>query len=244
MALREPSLLPGVNAAMVGLEAGAEKDVTVTFPDEFVDEALAGKSIPYHFKVHEVHEAQVPELTDDLAKQVGAESADDVRERIRQNLAAEKAHSQESAVRDQLVQALLDGLDFPVPPHVLSRSTYEALSRIYEQEIRQGVPEDDLRSRQKELMERAGEVARQQLRRYYVLRKIADAEKIEVEPDELYSAVDSLSRSQRIAPKAMARRLRDSGRLGDVIVAVREAKTIDRLVSLAEISEPAGSDKE
>lgn len=237
LALREPELIPGVSSELTGLSAGAEKNVTVSFPADFGIEALAGQKAAYHFTIHEVHAAQVPELDDSMAKQIGAESADQVRERVRQNLEAEKTRREDQAVRDQIIRCLVGNLEFPLPPNMLRRESYQILNRLYENEARSGASADSLKERLKELMDQANKRAQIQLRQHYILEKIADAEDLKVEANELEGAIRTLSNVHRVSVKVMARRLRESDRLADLLQSIREAKTLDRLVSLADIVE-------
>lgn len=237
LALREPELLPGATAVLAGVEEGDSREATIEFPEDYAEKTLAGKSVTYAFEVLEVHAAVVPELTDDLAREVGAESADQVRERVRENLVDEHQRNQNRAVREQIVRAVMDGLDLDLPPSLLRRETHEALRSLYEREARSGQTPDDVQGRQQELMDQASAVARQHLARQYVLRKIAEAEEIEVEPHDLNVAVASLAQMQSVTPRVMVRRLRDSGRLGDVLSGVRESKVVDHLLELADVTE-------
>jgi trigger factor len=236
LALRPPELLPGSIAALTGAEAGSEHALNVTFPDDFAEKSLAGQSADYTIKVIEVHAAEIPELTDAMAKEVGADSVSDFRERIRRNLEADRGRQAERAIRDQLVETLLRQVpDFPLPPTVLARETYGVGSRLFDQEMRSGKTAEDVEASQKQLLERARELARERLKRMYVLRRIADAEDIKVERSELDATVESLSQYHRVSAKVMQRRLHESGRIADVLVNIQENKVIERLVALAHV---------
>jgi trigger factor len=233
--LRDPEFIPGAMAALTGLEAGAEKAVTVEFPEDYGEAALAGQSADYAFNVIEVHAAQIPEFTDDMAKEVGAEDASEARARIRQNLEMDKTRRETEATRQAVVQQIVSQVDLPLPPNVLSRETHQTFFRLVQEEMRQGKEEGQLRERQAELMQTAGDMARQRLLRYYVLGAIADEEDITVERPEIEEALDTMSEMHRVSPKVLRRRLRDSGRISDVIVGIREGKTVSFLVEKAEI---------
>lgn len=232
--LRQPEFIPGAMDALVGAEAGSEEEIAVEFPEDYGETALAGESAVYRFQVLEVHAAQIPEFTDDMAKEVGAEDAGEARERIRKNLEADKSRREAEAARQAVVQQVVSQVDLPLPPSVLSRETHEAFFRLVQEEIRRGTEQDQLRERQKELMEQADNLARQRLARYYVLGAIAEKEDISVERGEIDEALKTMSEMHRVSPKVLSRRLRDSGRISDIIVGIRESKTVSFLVEKAQ----------
>jgi trigger factor len=238
-AMRAPEIIPGTMQALLGAAAGDTRSAVIQFPADYAEKPLAGQTADYVFKVIEVQTGIVPTFTDAMAKEVGADTTDQVRERLRQSIEADRKRQQDEHVRQQLVAALGEKLDFPLPPGVLARETYQMMARLFEHEMQSGKTEAELQGRQKELGEQARRLARQRLKRYYLLRRIADAENIEVERQEIAEAVESLSRANRMAPKVLQRRLAESGRINDVVIGIRENKIISRLMSLANITEVA-----
>ena len=235
--LREPELLPGCSASLAGIAAGEEREIEVVFPEEHGVEALAGKTLKYKVTVLEVHAAQAPEFNDEFAQGMGFEDTESMKGLIRTNLEQRKADEQREALRNQVRQAVMGGVNFALPPTLLKHGVAQALQRIQQQEQRSGADEEALTKRQDEFQEQAEETAERQLREHYVWQKIADAEEVSVEGAELQGLVAEFARSQKCTEKVMLRRLRDSGRLTDLMLNVRESKAIDRVVELAEITE-------
>ena len=91
LVLGSGSFIPGFEEQLVGAKAGEEKDVTVTFPEEYQAEHLAGKEAVFSCTIKEVKEPVAAELDDELAKKFGAESLDALKEQIRERLEAEYA---------------------------------------------------------------------------------------------------------------------------------------------------------
>jgi len=239
VALREPELIPGTIQGLAGLRAGEKKELDVTFPANFHEKALAGQKAHYVFTLLEVHGAQTPELTDELAKTTGAESVQQMRERVRDNLKAEREHGEEQSVRQQILTALLAGVEIPLPPTRLRQTSYDILMRLYDREIRRGTPQEQLGQRQGELQRMADEEARNSLKRHYVLQRIAEEEKIEPDMERVNGMVHYMAAANQVTPKVLIRRLQESGRLADVMVSVREQMVLERLVQLAEVSSSA-----
>jgi trigger factor len=236
VALRDPELIPGTTVGLAGLRAGEVKELDVTFPANFHEKALAGRNAHYVFTIIEVHGPQTPELTDELAKSAGAESAEQMRERVRDNIKAEQERHQEHSMRQQILTALLAGLDIPLPPARLHQTTYDILMRVYDREIRRGTPQEQLGQRQEELQRQAEQEARHSLKRFYVLRRIAEEEKIEPDNERVNRMIHYMAAANRTAPKVLVRQLQENGRLEDVLVSVREEMVLDRLLALAEVT--------
>lgn len=242
LVLREPEMLPGVMTALVGVSAGDEKDVTLTFPADYREECLAGKSLPYHFSVKEVHGRQVPELTDELAKEAGTEGVADLRDKVKTNLQSQETRNRDQQLREQLVQALLSGLDFPLPPTVLKQEKEGLLKEYYDQAVRAGKKPEELREMSQEMATRAEGEAAAKLRRHYVLEAIAKAENITVDNREISSMVSYFARYERVSPKVMIKRMQENGQIPGLIASLTETKTVDQLVQWADIAEVPATD--
>lgn len=235
--LRQPELLPGVATLLAGSVAGDEKDIEITFPADFGEEVLAGRTFPYHVSVSEVHGLEKPEFDDELAQKVGMESAEQIRERVRENLGVEKKREADRVVREQVVRALTATLDFPLPSIMYTRTAANVMQRLREEQARGGGMPEKTQKSHDEMVARANQRAREELVRFYALQKVAEAENIQLEAKDLDQALDMFAEMQQVTPKVVLRRLRDSGRLNELLLSLREAKTIDRLVELAKVNE-------
>lgn len=240
LTLREPELIPGTQAALTGVVPGEQREVDVAFPADFHETALAGQKAHYTFTVLEVHASEMPALDDSLAKSMGAESMEDMRQRIRGGLEAEQRNRAEQVVRQRVLNAVLSGLDFPLPASRLRMQTHNVLSRLFESERRRGTTPEQLRERRDELQRRAEQEAVLDLRRYYVLRRIARAEGIETDQQQVGNIVAYFARTHGLAPKVMARRLQESGQLEGIAASVLEQQVLERLTELADIVEETG----
>lgn len=242
LVLREPEMLPGVMTALVGVSAGDEKDVTLTFPADYREECLAGKSLPYHFSIKEVHGRQVPELTEELAKEAGTEGIADLRAKIKTSIESQEKRKGDMQLREQLVNTILSGLDFPLPPTVFKQEKESLLKQYYEQETRAGLKPEELREKSQEMAARAEGEAAAKLRRHYVLEAIAKAENITVENREISSMVSYFARYEQVSPKIMVKRMQESGQIPGLVASLTENKTIDQLLSWADIAEVPAAD--
>ncbi|MDT8391772.1 MAG: trigger factor [Lentisphaeria bacterium] len=232
VALREPEVLPGIAEALVGVEAGSAKDIEVSFPDDFYESAFAGKTLTYHVDIIEVHAASTPELTDEFARDLGAESAEDVRMKVRSNLEMQEQREKAEAVRQAVVDQLLDKVDFDVSPALHARESYDTLVNLYQQAARSGKKEEDIQENIDTLRRQADEQATATLKRRFILEKIADAEGIKIDPSELNATIQMMARYQNVTEKKVLQRLRESGRLYDLMDSLRANHTIQRIIEL------------
>ncbi len=228
LALREPEMLPGISQSLPGVKAGEKKEIKVDFPGDFFEKILAGRTLSYVVEVQEVQGPNIPELTDETAREFGAENADDVRQKVRVNLEQRAEQEKQERQRREIVAALLDAADFPVPPVVLAAETYVIMRQIYEQRAR-SESEESLQEKQDEMRQQAEEAARRRLRRNYILRRIADKEEIKIEQKEVTEVIEALSRRHRIAADKLVAQLQESGRMSDLLDEVRASKTLGRL---------------
>jgi trigger factor len=242
VALREPEILPGVTAALAGAEAGGGRDIEIVFPEDFYESMFAGRTLPYHVEVVEVHASVVPELTDEVAKSMGAESADDVRERVRANLESEERRQKFTARREAIVDQLLGKVDFPLPPTLLARESYEALVGLYQQAARDGAAEDQLKEQMESMRHEADRVAQRTLKRKFLLERIAEAEELQLDPREIDATIRMMAQYQKMSEKKCLQQLRESGRLMDLIDDLRSNRTLQHLLQIHAREDAAGGD--
>ncbi len=109
------SFIPGFEDQVIGHKSGDEFDVNVKFPDTYHAENLAGKDARFAVKVHEVRKHILPELNDELAKSVGQETVDALREHIRKIFAEQYADAAQRDMRNELLDILADKVKLDLP---------------------------------------------------------------------------------------------------------------------------------
>lgn len=116
LTLGSGSFIPGFEEALVGAVAGEERDVNVTFPENYAKE-LAGKPAVFKCKVHEVKESIKPELDDEFAKDVSdtCETLDDLKKEITERLKAERQEAADNAFEEKVLDAVIDGMKADIP---------------------------------------------------------------------------------------------------------------------------------
>ena len=174
----------------------------------------------------------IPELNDDFAKELGAEftTLDDLRNRLRENMKAEKLHEAENRGKDQIVEELVKRNDFPVPDAMLDQQIDLRLERGLRALAAQGMKTEDMKRMDFGRL-RAGqrEAALREVKASLILEQIADAEKIEVGDEEFDHELQALATQSKQTIEQVRARLTKDGGLDRIRHRIRNEKTLDSL---------------
>ncbi|MDR0967889.1 MAG: trigger factor [Rickettsiales bacterium] len=109
------SFIPGFEEKIIGHKAGDEFDIKVRFPKEYHSADLVGKEAKFEIKIHEIRKHILPELNDELAKEVGIESVQKLREHIREILTEQYSGAAKKEMRNELLDILADKVKMDIP---------------------------------------------------------------------------------------------------------------------------------
>lgn len=117
LTLGSGAFIPGFEDQLIGCKAGDEKDIVVTFPEEYHAKELAGKEATFKCKVHKVEETILPEIDDEFAKDVSdtCETLDDLKKEITERLKAERQEAADNAFEEKVLDAVIDGMKADIP---------------------------------------------------------------------------------------------------------------------------------
>jgi trigger factor len=187
-------LIPGFEEQLRGVGAGEQREVKVTFPDDYQAEELAGKEAVFAVDVKEVKEKQLPELDDDFAVEAGGyDSLDELRSEIEDRIKEAEERAIEGEFREAAVDAVVAGSSIEVPHELVHSKAHEMWHRTARRLATQGVdPQRYLEltgKTEEELVVESESDAELALKREAVLAAIVDAEGIEVSDDEVNEAL-------------------------------------------------------
>lgn len=193
------SFIPGFEEQMIGMKVGEEKAIEVTFPEEYHAAELAGKPATFEVKVHEIKSKEIPELDDELAKEIDeeVESLDALRAKLKEQTAKEKLSASETALRDDLVEAAARNAEVDIPEVMIETEVNRMMDEFGQRLQSQGMnlelyfqfsgqDEEALRGQMKE---DAGNRVRVSL----TLEAIGKAENIEVTEEEVNEELQKMS---------------------------------------------------
>ena len=188
---------PELVAALEGMKAGDEKEgVTVKFSETAAPDALKGKEATFSIKVKMLRKQSMPDDAK-LVESAQAESMEKLRGGIRERLEKRATDEELARRREQAIDLLLKKTDFAVPPTMVQRQTEANLGQIAQQMQYAGVSGDYIEKNRESIIKNATDEAEKQVRLYYILRDIAEAEKLE--SDEK----DEAKKDHSLAEKAL-----------------------------------------
>lgn len=182
--------IPGFEEQLVGVKAGEQKDVNVTFPTEYHAEDLAGKEAVFKCTVHEVKEEQLPELDDEFAKDVSEfDTLDELKQSVRERLEKYAQASAENQMQDAALMKVVEANEIEVPA-VMVEDEMNRMTQELDQQLRyQGLTlAQYLEFTKKDMAAFREEIkpdAERQVKTRMILVGIAEAEKLEVSDEEM-----------------------------------------------------------
>ncbi|MCO4778700.1 MAG: trigger factor, partial [Lentibacter algarum] len=126
--------IPGFEEQLVGVKAGDEKNVEVSFPEEYQAEHLAGKAAIFECKIKDVKEPKAAELNDELAQKFGAEDLAGLKGQIAERLEAEYAGASRAVMKRGLLDALDKLVSFDLPPSLLDAEAGQIAHQLWHDE--------------------------------------------------------------------------------------------------------------
>jgi trigger factor len=223
--------MPEFTENLRGASAGDERVFEVVYAQDAAEQRLAGKTFTYTVKVHSIKQKSLPEVDDQFATQLGEfKNLDEVRQRIRESMEAERKHAAEHQAKDKLVAELVKRSEFEVPEALVDRQIDMRLERGLRALAAQGMKAEDIKKMDLNRL-RVGQrdLALQEVKASLVLDKIAEEEKIEVSDAEIDKEIEALATQSKQTPEAIRARLTRDGALDRIRNRIRSEKTLDFL---------------
>ncbi|HYK36304.1 trigger factor [Alloacidobacterium sp.] len=219
--------LPAFNEALRGSKPGQELKFEVSYPEDFGERRLAGKTVSYDVEVKAIKNKVQPDLTDEFAKELGEyEGIEDFKQKLKDHLANDKKHRLEGETRDKIVEALIAKYQFPVPESLVQQQVDARLDRGLRALAQQGMRTEDMRKLDFDRLRGAQrDSALNEVKGSLLLDRIADEEKIEVADAEVDRELELLSLQMREPLETLRKRLTDDGGIARIREQIRREKT-------------------
>ncbi len=228
----------GFEEQLVGMDVGEERQITVTFPEAYGNEKLAGKEALFEVKVHDILEAVAMEINDDLAVAFGESDLAALKDKVRQQIELDYGQLARARLKRALLDQLADAHDFPVPSGMLE-TEFEAIWNQLDQDRQQGRvdPEDEGKS-EEDLKAEYRTIAERRVRLGLLLSEVGRQNSIDVTQEEANRAIVREAQSHpghereildfyQKNPEAISR----------LQAPIFEDKVVDFIVALAKVTE-------
>jgi len=189
LALGSGQFVPGFEEQVAGMKAGDERDIDITFPEDYHAE-LAGKAVVFHVKANAVKVKEIPELDDDFAMDISEfDTLNELREDVRKKLTEQREQAVKQEFENVLMDKVADGIQADIPDDMIENRAHSFLEGFERQLMGQGMTMEQYLQMtggsEDALLEQAMEPAKQQVRLDLAVSAIIKAEKIEVTDEEV-----------------------------------------------------------
>jgi trigger factor len=226
--------MPEITEKLRGQSAGAELSFPVSYPADYADARLAGKTLQYQVKVHAIKQKQLPELNDDFAKDLGQfETLEQLRGDLRNRLLAQKQRRTDREAKDRLLDALVAGYDFPVPEALVEKQLDSRLERTVRALAAQGVDPRQLENNWAEWREKQRDAAHRDVRAGILLERIAEREGMQAEDADVDQEIKELAQGSGQPPETIRARLTQPESLVKLKTRIRSEKAHELLYRTA-----------
>lgn len=229
------AFLKGFCEQLIGARPGEQRHVRVDLPAELAPPALAGKTATYVVDLQAIKEKKLPELNDEFARKVGAESLAQLQEDLRKGMMAEREAEVASELRQQVMTHLLGRISFDLPESLVAQETRSIVYDVVRENTMRGASKEQLEEKKDEIYGFAQKSARDRLRSSFILDAIAEKENITVTAEEMERRIAVMAQRYRTTPAKLKAQLAEKDALGEVEEQVRVSKTLDFLVANATV---------
>ena len=231
------SFVPGFEDQLIGAKAGDEKDLDITFPEDYAAD-LAGAAVVFKVKVHEVKERQEPTVDDEFAKDVSEfDTLADLEKDIREKLEKTRGEQADREFESALVQQLVDNMECDVPEAMIDYQADQLVQDYANRVQGSGFRFEDylnmMGTTMDQMRAQAKESAGRQVRQNLALEAVANAEGFEITDDEVEAEIKRLADEYDMEPD----QVRSAVPVEDLKHDLRTKKAVELIVSTAKVGE-------
>jgi trigger factor len=229
--------IPAFEEKLIGLKSEEEREIEVSFPEDYGYTKWAGKTISFHVKIKEIKEKILPPLDDEFAKDIGDyASLEELKAKLSGEIQREKELALGRQLKDQVVDQLLQAHPFEVPENLVEEQTNALVSDTKLRLTAQGLELKNLGLSEEKLQGDYRTMAEKQVRAFLILEKIAGQEGIEVTDEEAEARLREISERMHQKFDVVKHYYEKNGLLPEVKAGIIRDKTLDFLIERANIN--------
>jgi len=224
---------------IAGASVGDRRQVDIDLSTAVADASLQGKRIQAEFAVVDVKRLRPPEMTHEFLHNFGVHSEDQLNELIRVLLKRRLEYLQRQAARQQVASHIAATQQWQLPEDLLMRQARKALARRLMEMKSEGISEEEIKSRQRMLEQDILETTALSLKEHFVLQKIAEVEKIDVDEEDIDDEIERMAEQSEESPRRLRARLEKEDLLEALAAEIIERKALDLILDSAEYEDYA-----
>lgn len=194
------TFIPGFEDQIIGMEVGEEKDINVTFPEDYHAKDLKGQPVVFKVKVNEIKEVKLPELDKDFFEDLGMEGIDSkesLEKQVKENIEAKKEQQAEDKYIDELLAKISENTEIDIPEIMIDEEAHRMVHQFAEHIGMQGISIDQFykltNSSEADLKEKYKDEALKRVKNRLIIEEIIKEEKIEVSEDEIQARIEEIA---------------------------------------------------
>jgi trigger factor len=217
-----------------GAKAGATHLVDITMSDSVADTSLRGQKVQATLEVKDVKKMRLPEMTHEFLHNFGVHTEDQLREQIRVLLQRRLEYTQRQSAREQVLAQIAAASNWELPQDLLVRQARKSLARRVMEMRDSGMTEEEIRGRQRLLQQDILRSTALALKEHFVLQKIAEEEKIEVDEDQINDEIERIAAQNDESPRRVRARLEKEDLIDTLAAQIIERNSLDLILQSAE----------
>ena len=228
-------MIPGFEDNLIGVHAGEEKTLHLTFPDEYADAEVAGKAVEFEVKAHRVEEAVLPELDEEFVAGLGVREGgiEAFRAELRGNMERELSDGVRNLLKQRVLEALLEGQEFELPSALVDEEIGRTMER-QRAEIRHSGMDPDQLPIEASMFE---EAARRRVTLGLLMAETVKLHDIRVDPERVRQRIETIASTYEDEADVVNHYYSDPQRLAYVESTVLEDQVVDWILERANVSE-------
>lgn len=238
LTLGSNAFVPGFEDQLIGAQGGEDRTITVTFPSDYGNDKLAGREAEFRVHVKAVKAPNEVAINDDLAKQIGLESLDDLKQRVSEQLQGDYGRASRVHLKRRILDALDAAHDFPLPKGMVD-AEFDMIWRQVEAELkREGASAEDEGKSEDELKAEYRAIAERRVKLGLILAKIGEQNAIQISQEEVSRALAARARQFPGQEKQVIDfYVNNPQAMAELRVPLFEDKVIDFLAELVQIED-------
>lgn len=226
--------LPAFNESLLGATPGESKKIEITYPENYGQAKLAGKTVKFEITPKFVRKKELPVLDDEFARDLGDyQTLDELKETVKKSIFQEKQYSAQQTAKEALLDRLVEANDFPIPEIYIDRQIENQFRAQVREVTGRDVDLSTLKLDWGKIREAQKDKAVRNVKASLLLEKISDREGIKATKDEVDREVQRISQQEREAMAVTRAKLDKDGTLVRIAGHIQTEKTIQFLFEQA-----------